>query len=122
MHMNTKEIGTRLVELCRQGKNDQAIDELYGKDVVSVEASGPPGMELTARGKEAIVAKSKWWSENNEVHSATVEGPFPMDDRFAVYFNYDITNKPSGNRITMKEVGLYTTANGKIVHEEFMYG
>lgn len=120
--MDTKEIGTRLVELCRQGKNDQAIEELYAHDVVSVEASGPPGMDLTARGKEAIVAKSKWWSENNEIHSALCEGPFPMGDRFAVYFNYDITNKPSGKRLTMKEVALYRTANGKIAHEEFLYG
>lgn len=120
--MDTKQIGVRLVELCRQGKLDQAITELYSNEIESVEASGPPGMDLTARGKEAVIAKGQWWSANNEVHSIVAEGPFPLGDKFAVYFNFDITNKPSGQRIAMKEVALYTTANGKIVREEFMYG
>ncbi|HEY0977692.1 MAG TPA: nuclear transport factor 2 family protein [Flavobacteriales bacterium] len=120
--MNTKDIGNRLVELCRQGKFDEAVHELYAEDIVSVEAGGPPGMDRTARGKPAVIAKGEWWSANHEVHSVTAEGPFPMDDRFAVYFLIDLTNKPSGQRIAMKEVALYTTANGKIVREEFLYG
>ena len=36
-------------------------------------------------------------------------------------FTYDITNKPSGNRMTMDEVGLFTVKNGKIAREEFFY-
>ena len=31
------------------------------------------------------------------------------------------TNKPSGKRFTMDEVGLFTVDNGKIVKEEFFY-
>lgn len=120
--MNTKEIGTRLVELCRQGKFDEAITELYADDIVSVEASGPSGMDRTARGKQAVIGKGQWWAENHEVHSISAEGPYPLENRFAVHFHMDITNKPSGQRIAMKEVALYTTANGKIVREEFMYG
>ncbi len=34
---------------------------------------------------------------------------------------YDITNKPSGKRFTMDEVGLFTVVNGKITREEFFY-
>jgi hypothetical protein len=36
--MNTEEVATRLVELCRNGEWRKALDELYAKDIVSVEA------------------------------------------------------------------------------------
>ena len=48
-------------------------------------------------------------------------GPFPNEDRFAVRFTFDVTNKPSGQRMTMDEVGLFTVKNGKIAREEFFY-
>jgi ketosteroid isomerase-like protein len=47
--------------------------------------------------------------------------PYPNDDRFAVRFTYDVTNKGSGQRFTMDEVGLFTVKDGKIVREEFFY-
>jgi hypothetical protein len=50
-----------------------------------------------------------------------VAGPYPNEDRFAVRFTYDITNKPSGQRMTMDEIGLFTVKNGKITREEFFY-
>ena len=77
--------------------------------------------EQTATGLEAIQAKGKWWVENHEVHKAEVFGPYPNGDRFAVRFLFDVTNKPSKQRMTMDEVGLFTVANGKIVREEFFY-
>ena len=48
-------------------------------------------------------------------------GPYPNGDRFAVRFAFDITNKPSGKRMQMDEVGLFTVENGKITREEFFY-
>jgi hypothetical protein len=72
-------------------------------------------------GIEAIRGKVKWWQENHEVHSSTVTGPWPHDNRFSVGFQVDITNKPSGRRMKLDEVGLYTIDNGKIVREEFFY-
>lgn len=51
-----------------------------------------------------------------------MEGPWPHgDDRFAVRFTYDITNKPSGMRMQMDEIGVFTVADGKVVREEFFY-
>ena len=119
--MTTQEIGKRYVALVQQGKGDVCLDELYAKDAVSVEAAAPPGAGRSASGLDAIRAKSKWWQENHTVHSAEVNGPFPHDNRFAVRFNYDITNKPSGRRMKMDEVGLFTIENGKITREEFFY-
>jgi hypothetical protein len=118
---STLEIAKKYVELCKEGKNELILDELFTKDTVSVEAGAPPGVERISNGLEAIRAKSKWWRENHTVHKAEVFGPYPHDERFAVRFLYDVTNKPSGARITMDEVGLFTVSNGKIVKEEFFY-
>jgi ketosteroid isomerase-like protein len=117
----TLEIANKYVALCKEGKNDVVLNELFTPDTVSVEAGAPPGQDRAAKGLEAIRAKSKWWQENHIVHKAELFGPYPHDDRFAVRFVYDITHKPSGNRITMDEVGLFTVSGGKIIKEEFFY-
>ena len=119
--MTTMEIAKKLVELCRQGKNAEALDTLFSDDVVSVEAGVPPGMEREAKGLAAVKAKGEWWVANHEIHSASVSGPWPHDDRFVVGFQYDVTNKPSGQRMKLDEVALYTIRNGKIAREEFFY-
>lgn len=119
--MNTQQIGTKLVELCRAGKDHEAQEMLYAADAVSVEAGGPPGMDRTSKGLAAIRGKGEWWYANHQVHSLKVTGPFPHDDRFAVIFDMDLTTKATGQRMQMQEVGLYTVAHGKIVKEEFFY-
>ncbi len=119
--MSAMEIGKQLAELCRQGRNLDALNTLFADELVSVEAGVPPGMAREAKGLEAVKAKSAWWIENHEIHSASVTGPWPHDDKFILGFQYDITNKPSGQRMQMDEMALYFVANGKIVREEFFY-
>jgi ketosteroid isomerase-like protein len=119
--MTTQEISKRYVELCQAGKDDVCLDELYAKDAVSVEAAAMPGVERVVKGRDAIRAKGKGWRDSNVVHSAEVAGPFPNENRFAVRFSFDVTNKPSGRRTKMDEVGLFTIDNGKITREEFFY-
>ena len=115
-------IANRLVELCKTGQNEQALDELYGSDVVSVEAFDMGDTPRALEGIEAVKGKTTWWLENHEVHSSDVSGPYPHgEDRFAVIFNIDITFKPTGQRTQMVEVGVYTVADGKITREEFFY-
>jgi len=121
--MSAKEIGQQLVAFCKEGKNLESINTLYADSIESVEAAEPQqGGERTTKGIEGVRGKNQWWSENHEIHSAAVHGPYPHgDDRFAVRFEYDVTNKPSGQRIKMDEVGVFTVDNGKIVKEEFFY-
>ena len=121
--MSAREIGTKLVALCREGKNLEAIESLYADDVVSVEAAEGGGFPRTMTGKATVLGKGQWWEENHEIHEASVDGPFPHgDDRFAVIFHYDITSKPMNNaRMELNEVGVYTVKNGKVVREEFFY-
>jgi ketosteroid isomerase-like protein len=119
--MTTIQIARKLVELCKQGKNAEALNTLFSEDAVSVEAVAMPNSQQEVRGLAAIKGKGEWWFTNHEIHSATVVGPWPHGDRFLVGFRFDVTNKPSGKRMTMEEFGLYTISNGKIVREEFFY-
>ena len=118
--MTAHDIGKKYVALCKEGRREECL-ALFSQDAVSVEAAAPPGGERTTKGLDAMAAKGKWWAENNEVHKAELSGPYPHDDRFAVHFTFDITNKPSGQRRTMDEIGLFTVVDGRITREEFLY-
>ncbi|MEZ5666137.1 MAG: nuclear transport factor 2 family protein [Alphaproteobacteria bacterium] len=119
--MSTMDIARKMVDLCREGRNEEALDTLFADDMVSVEAASMPGMDREMKGRSAVKAKGKWWVDNHEIHAAEITGPWPNGDRFVVGFRYDVTNKPSGQRFRMDEVGLYTVKDGKIVREEFFY-
>ncbi|MEO8125598.1 MAG: nuclear transport factor 2 family protein [Bryobacteraceae bacterium] len=119
--MTTQEIADKLVELCSQGKFEEATTTLYSPDIVSMEAGAPPGGSREAKGIAAVKAKGEWWVSNHEVHSAKVEGPLVAGSHFSVVFKMDVTFKPQGRRFTMEEVAVYKVADGKIVYEEFFY-
>ncbi len=72
-------------------------------------------------GAAAVKAKSEWWYGAHEVHSATTEGPYVNGNQFVVRFSIDVTQKETGQRIQMQEIGLYTMRDGKIVEERFFY-
>ncbi|MEO0963925.1 MAG: nuclear transport factor 2 family protein [Planctomycetota bacterium] len=117
-------VATRLVDLCRQGQNVEAIQALYADDVVSVEVHGDEQMPKEMHGREAVLGKTQWWFDNHEIHGGEAFGPFPHGDRFIVHFKFDITPKigpKAGQRITVQEAGLYTVSDGKVVREEFFY-
>ena len=121
--MSAIEIGTKLVELCKNGRGMEAVETLYADSIVSIEGQGSDEMPARMEGIEAIKGKNAWWYENHEIHSSDATGPFcgHRQDQFTVQFEMDITNKPSGERSRLVEVGLYTIGNGKITQEEFSY-
>lgn len=120
-------VGQRLVSLCTEGKNLDAINELYADAAVSEEAMDCPeaSMPRVMEGIDAIRGKNEWWSENHEVHSGACDGPYPAGDQFIVKFDYDCTCNADGPmkgvRMQMAEMGLYTVQDGKIVREQFFY-
>lgn len=118
--MNTEEVAKRLVELCRKGEWMKALDELYAKDIVSVEAREMENMPSEMRGIDLVRGKTTWWEQNMEVHSAKVSGPFVARDTFVVQFDIDVTDKASKKRMQMSEVGIYTVKDGKVAREEFL--
>ena len=117
----TAAVAEELVAFCRAGRNMDAINTLYSPDIVSIESMGNEQMPREMKGIDAIRQKNKWWGENNEVHSSVVDGPFVGEDKFAVYYNYDVTFKPTGQRTPMEEMALYTVKDGKVVREQFFY-
>ena len=119
--MSTSEIANGLVDLCRQGKNMEAIAKYYSDAIVSVESMSSPEMPAEMKGIEAIKGKNKWFFDNNELHSEEVNGPFIGEKQFAVEYKMDVTQKASGKRMKMEEMGLYTVEGGKIVREHFFY-
>ena len=121
MSDQAKEVGQKLVDLCKQGKFKEAMESLYSPKIVSVEAGAPPGQSRESKGLDAVRAKGEWWTNNHEVHSSTVEGPLVAGSYFAVTFKLDVTFKPEAKRFQMEEIGVYKVADGKIVSEEFFY-
>ncbi|MCC1493441.1 nuclear transport factor 2 family protein [Cognatishimia sp. F0-27] len=119
--MDLKEIAQALVEGCRAGTELDNLGRLYAEDAVSVEAMDQGGGRET-KGLEGIRGKHAWFDSAFEIHDSSVEGPFLHgDDRFAVIFDVDASEKATGERMPMREVGIYHVADGKIVREEFFY-
>jgi len=52
--MSTETVAKRLVALCNEGHGEKAVSELYGKDIVSIEASGTPEMPARIQGIAAV--------------------------------------------------------------------
>lgn len=118
--MNTEEVATKVVELCRKQAWKEAVDTLYANNIVSVEARTMDGSSPETRGIEGVHKKVEWWTNNMEVHSFKVSGPFVAHDRFVVQYDVDVTDKESKKRFQMSEVGVYSVKDGKIVREEFL--
>ena len=108
--MKAMEIAKPFTELCAAGKLEEA-QKFWSEDLVSIEAF--PSEHQVCRGKEAVLAKQKWWNDNFTVHEMKAEGPFVHEEFFSVIFQLDCTG-PDGNRQTMREVAHYTTKDGKI--------
>lgn len=116
------DVANRLVAGCREGRELEGLDLLYAADAVSVEAlaMGEGGAE--SHGRDGIKAKHDWWRGAMDVHAAKVDGPFlHAPDKFSVIFDIDATDRATGERRQMTEVGVYQIRDGKIVREEFHY-
>ncbi len=117
--MTTQDVANRLVELCREGKNNQAIDELYSDHIVSHEPPGSPAPHV--EGIDAVRQKEAAFNDMvAEWHGSTVSDPIVADNFFSVTMSMDITMKGAG-RMNMEEVCVYGVKNGKIALEHFYF-
>src|ERR1700736_1115135 len=104
--MNTEQVAQKVVEFVRKQAWYEALDTLYDKDVVSVEARTMDGSSPETRGKEGVRVKIDWWVNAMEVHSFKANGPFVAHDRFVVQYDADVTDKNSKKRFQLSEVGV----------------
>jgi hypothetical protein len=118
----TREIGRKLIALSNAGRGLDAIDTLYAEKIVSLEPQGSDALPQRMEGLDAVRGKNRWFYDHHEIHASQASGPFqgPRDDQFAVHFALDATFEPTGQRMQLCEVGLYTVAGGKVVQEEFL--
>lgn len=118
--MRAQEVANRLVELCRQGKNADAITELYDEDIVSIEPEGSPMPGKTV-GKDAVMENTrKWYDSVQEMHNVQVSNPQIAGNFFACTMSVDATYKERG-RNQMDELCVFEVNDGKIVFEQFFY-
>jgi len=123
--MSAMDVGKRLVELCKAGEYERAVEELYADDAVHIEAMActPDGGRET-KGKAAILEGTRQWMGMMEVHDSGIDGPYPCDDEFIVPMWSDSTPSEgpmAGQRFTMREACKYKVKDGKIVEGRFYY-
>ncbi|HTD42391.1 MAG TPA: nuclear transport factor 2 family protein [Mucilaginibacter sp.] len=118
--MNAQEVANRLVQLCREGKNIDATNELYDDNIVSIEPEGSPMAGKTI-GKDAVLeSTNRWYSSVEQLHSAHVSDPIVSGNFFACTMDFDITFKEQG-RTTMDELCVYEVKDGRIATSQFFY-
>ena len=118
--MTTQEVANRLVELCREGKHEQAVQELYSPNIVSVEPEGAPNRIV--KGLEAIAEKGKNFENKIEkMNTSIVSDPIVAENFFSCTMLMNVQMKGVPVPVDMDEVCVYTVNDSKIVKEEFFY-
>jgi hypothetical protein len=120
--MSTEAIAKRLVELCREGKYEEAQRELYADNAESIEPEGlPPGMLGNAKGLKAIFEKTHQFQDSIEqIHGGSVSDPVVAGNWFSCEMTLDVTMKGVG-RSVMTEICVYHVKDGKVDREQFFY-
>ncbi|MEP7279875.1 MAG: SnoaL-like domain-containing protein [Bacteroidota bacterium] len=117
--MTIQEIATRLVILSRQGQFENAQNELFSNDAISIEAHATPAFEKETKGLNAILEKGrKFESMVEEMHKMEVSEPIIANSSFACTLRMEVTMKEGGH-MDMTELCVYEVKDGKIVSETF---
>ena len=116
----TQEIADRLVQLCREGKYEEAQTELFSDDAESIEPPESPGLQ-SVKGLDAIKKKGENFQSMVEaIHGGNTSDPMVAGRFITVSSALDATFKGMG-RQKMEEIAVYETRDGKIVKEQFFY-
>lgn len=118
--MTTTEIATRLVDMCRNGKIEEAKEELFAEDIISVELTEGL-LPKEAKGMDAIRKKAELFiSMVENIYGSSISDPLIAGNYFSVAWETDIQMKGESRKRT-SELCVYETHNGKIVSEQFFY-
>ncbi len=117
--MSTQSVADQLVQMCREGKNMEALEQLYADNIVSKEIDSAPAPLV--EGKDAVRQKGEqWFASVEEFHSGTASDPVVAGNYFFCSMSFDITFKGRG-RTQMEEICVYEVADDKIISEQFFY-
>ncbi len=118
--MTTKEIADRLVDMCRNGKVEEAKEELFSPDIISIEpVEGLLPKE--SKGMDAIKKKAQLFISHVEnFYDTTISEPVIAGDYFSISWDTDIQMKGEPRK-TDSELCVYKVKDGKIISEQFFY-
>ena len=118
--MSTQEIASLLVTLCRNGKIEEAKEELFATDIVSIEPREGI-LPKETRGMDSIRKKAELFvSMVENFYGDTISDPLIAGDYFSVSWISDLKMKGEPRK-TNYEICVYKTVDGKIVSEQFFY-
>lgn len=123
-HQATQKVAERLVALVSEGKNLDAMKELYADNARHVEVMAGPGCERITEGKATLLEKAEKFHKSMTVHGKTVGKAVVNGDQFLLPMSLDGTASDgpmAGQRMNMVETALYTVKNGKITEGKFFY-
>jgi hypothetical protein len=118
--MTTQEIANRLVDMCRNGKTEEAKEELFAPDIISIEPREGV-LPKETKGMDAIRKKAELFvSMVEDFYGDTISDPVVAGDYFSLSWTSDLKMKGEP-RQTNSELCVYKTSGGKIVSEQFFY-
>jgi hypothetical protein len=118
--MTTTDVAYKLVQMCRNGKIEEAKLELFTEDTLSLEpAEGLLPKET--KGLKAIQQKAELFiSMVEEFYGNSITDPVVAGDYFTVGWVSELKMKGQQRQIN-SEICLYKVKDGKIVSEQFFY-
>ena len=119
--MSTMELAQAIKQCVQKNEPKTAYTQYFAADMVTVESMAGPDGKRDMDGLEAALAKGEMWDQMMETHSIEVSEPLVAENHFVLKFCFDVTNRQSGNRAKLEELGIYTVKDGKVVREEFFY-
>ena len=118
--MTTKEVADKLVKMCRDGKVEEAKQELFAEDIISTEPIEGI-LPKETKGIKAIEKKAELFiSMVAQFHGSTITDPVVAGDYFSIGWETDIQMKGE-QRKTNSEICVYKVKDGKVVSEQFFY-
>jgi hypothetical protein len=118
--MTTKEVADLLVQLCRDGKIEEAKVQFFTENTLSIEPV-EGFLPKHVKGLKAIQEKAELFiSMVEEFYSNTITDPVVAGDYFTTSWITELKMKGQP-RQTNTEICLYKVRDGKIVWEQFFY-
>lgn len=116
--MKIDEIAQYFVHWRNEGDGNKIRMELYSPDIESIEEGNTTDIGLV-RGMSGLGKKGQGLKQQFEVHNIKASAPVVADNWFSIKFEIDTTDKKSGNRSILSEIGVYKVESGKIVKEHY---
>ena len=116
--MNIGEIADKFVNWRNNDEAGILRAELYSPDIESIEDGNTSDIGRV-KGMEGLKKKGEGLSQNFEVHHIKASKPILADNFFSVKFEIDTTDKRTGKRAILSEIGVFKVNDSKIVKEHY---